>query len=148
MAGSIIGAAFGHGALFVGGFLGGLIASPCGAYLAARLQWIEPGETKGTALGAALGFLTAAIVAVNTLSSPVGPVLSTLLVGAGGLVAGAWLDQALSARPCRSLRDVPLDRRQVRLRLGQRRAHRPGRRGQRSGARARTDERVDQAASR
>ena len=84
LAGSIVGAAFGHRALFVGGFLGGLIASPCGAYLAARLHWIRADETKGTALGAALGFLAAAIVAVNTLSSPVGPVLSTLLVGVGG----------------------------------------------------------------
>jgi fructose-specific phosphotransferase system IIC component len=85
MVGSIIGAAVGHGALFIGGFVGGLIASPCGAYLAARLHWIGAEEARGTALGAALGFLTAAIVAVNTLSSPVGPVLSTLLVGVGGL---------------------------------------------------------------
>lgn len=90
MAGSIIGAAFGHRALFIGGFLGGLIASLCAAYLAARLEWIEPAETRSTALGAALGFLAAALVAVNTLSSPVGPVLSTLLVGAGGL-AGRFL---------------------------------------------------------
>ena len=84
--GSILGAAFGQRALFIGGFLGGLIASPCAAYLAARLHWIRAAETKGTAVGAALGFLVAATVAVNTLSSPVGPVLSTLLVGAGGLV--------------------------------------------------------------
>jgi fructose-specific phosphotransferase system IIC component len=84
--GSIIGAAAGKRALFIGGFLGGLIAAPAAAYLASRLHWIEPREVKGTALGAALGFLTAATVAVNTLSSPVGPVLSTLLIGAGGLV--------------------------------------------------------------
>jgi hypothetical protein len=86
MLGSIVGAAFGHRALFIGGVLGGLIASPCGAYHAARLHWIRADETKGTALGAAVGFLAAAIVAINTLSSPVGPVLSALLVGAGGLV--------------------------------------------------------------
>jgi fructose-specific phosphotransferase system IIC component len=86
LVGSIIGAALGHGALFIGGLLGGLIASPCAAYLAARLHWIDARETKTTALGAALGFLAAAIVAVNTLSSPIGPVLSTLLVGTGGLV--------------------------------------------------------------
>ena len=85
LVGSIIGAAAGHGALFIGGLLGGLIASPCAAYLAARLRWIDARETKSTALGAALGFLAAAIVAVNTLSSPIGPVLSTLLVGTGGL---------------------------------------------------------------
>jgi hypothetical protein len=83
--GSIVGAAAGKTGLFIGGFAGGLIAAPCAALIAARLRWITAAEVKGTALGAALGFVAAAIVAVNTLSSPVGPVLSTLLVGAGGL---------------------------------------------------------------
>jgi hypothetical protein len=93
--GSIIGAAAGHRAVFVGGFLGGLIATPCAAYVAARLHWIEPAETRGTAIGAALGFLGAALVAVNTLSSPVGPIVSTLLIGAGGL-AGRRLGRRAS----------------------------------------------------
>jgi hypothetical protein len=84
--GSIAGAAFGMRGLFIGGVLGGLIASPCAALIARRLQWIDGATTTGTAVGAALGFLAAAAVAVNTLSSPVGPILSTLLVGAGGLV--------------------------------------------------------------
>jgi hypothetical protein len=85
LAGSIVGAAFGPKALFAGGFLGGLIASPCAAFLAARFRWIESTDVKSTALGAALGFVAAATVAVITLSSPVGPLLSPLLVGAGGL---------------------------------------------------------------
>ena len=85
LAGSIGGAAFGPTALFAGGFLGGLLASPGAAFLAARLGWIESAAVKSTALGAALGFIAAATVAVNTLSSPVGPLLSPLLVGAGGL---------------------------------------------------------------
>jgi hypothetical protein len=83
--GSMIGAAAGRGGLFIGGFVGGLIASACGAYLAGRFRWIGASEVKGTAVGAALGFAIAATIAINTLSSPVGPVLSTLLVGAGGL---------------------------------------------------------------
>jgi hypothetical protein len=37
-------------------------------------------------LGAALGFIAAATVAVNTLSSPIGPVFSTALIGVGALV--------------------------------------------------------------
>ena len=86
LVGSIIGAAAGRRALFIGGIVGGLLASPCAAYLAARLHWIKPAETRGTAIGAAAGFLAAAIVAVNTLSSPIGPILSTLLIGVGGLV--------------------------------------------------------------
>jgi hypothetical protein len=88
MLGSIIGAAAGKRGLFIGGFLGGLIAAPAAAYLAARLRWIDSREAAGTALGAALGFLAAATLAVNTLSSPVGPILSTLLIGAGGLAGG------------------------------------------------------------
>jgi hypothetical protein len=86
LVGSIVGAAFGPRALFAGGFLGGLMASPCAALLAARFKWIEAEDVRSTALGAALGFVAAATVAVNTLSSPVGPLLSPLLVGAGGLV--------------------------------------------------------------
>jgi len=85
MLGSIVGAAFGRSALFVGGLLGGLITSPAAVVLFGRLGWIESDDVKGMALGAALGFVAAVIVAVNTLSSPVGPVLSTLLIGAGGL---------------------------------------------------------------
>src|SRR5688500_7010214 len=88
MLGSIVGAAAGKRGLFIGGLVGGLIAAPLAAYLAARLRWIDPREVKGTALGAAVGFLAAAAVAINTLSSPVGPILSTLLIGAGGLAGG------------------------------------------------------------
>ena len=84
--GSIIGAAFGIRGLFVAGVLGGLIASPGAAVVAGRLKWIDGAEVTGTAVGAAVGFLAAATVAVNTLSSPLGPALSPLLVGAGGLI--------------------------------------------------------------
>jgi hypothetical protein len=53
---------------------------------AGKLGWIARSQIKGAALGAALGFLAAATVAVNTLSSPVGPVVSTALIGVGGLI--------------------------------------------------------------
>lgn len=83
--GSIVGAAFGHTALFVGGLLGGLLASPAAAFLAARLGWIDRADARATAAGATVGFLAAATIAVNTLSSPVGPLTSPLLIGLGGL---------------------------------------------------------------
>ena len=88
--GSAIGAAFHPRALFVGGFAGGFVVSGGAAWLIGRLHWISAVEVKGTAVGAMLGFLAAAMIAVNTLSSPVGPVLSPLCVGVGGLVGG-WL---------------------------------------------------------
>jgi hypothetical protein len=88
-AGSVIGGAFGRTGLFAGGFIGGTVVSAAAAFLAARLSWIQAEERIATACGAALGFVAAATIAVNTLSSPVGPVLSTLLTGIGG-VAGRW----------------------------------------------------------
>ena len=87
-AGSVVGAALGPNALFAGGFLGGLMSSPLAAVLAGRLRWIEAAEVKGTAIGAALGFVVAATVAISTLSTPWGALLSPLLIGVGGLVGG------------------------------------------------------------
>ena len=84
--GSVIGAAFGQRALFVGGFLGGLLVAPLSARVAVWRRWIENHQYWPTAAGAGLGFLAAATIAVNTLASPVGPVLSTSLTGVGALL--------------------------------------------------------------
>jgi hypothetical protein len=40
-------------------------------------------------LGAAIGFLLACAVAANTLSSPVGPIMSTLLIGVGAVLGSS-----------------------------------------------------------
>jgi hypothetical protein len=84
--GSVIGGAFGQRALFVGGVVGGIAIAPLSAQLAVWRRWIAPRQYWGTAAGAAIGFCVAAFVAVNTLSSPVGPVLSTALIGIGAIV--------------------------------------------------------------
>ena len=89
--GSMIGAAFGKTALFAGGVIGGVIATPIAVALAGRFGWIDRRAAKPAAIGATLGFLAAAAIAVNTLSSPVGPVLSTLLIP-----IGAWLGERRS----------------------------------------------------
>jgi hypothetical protein len=88
--GSVAGAAFGQRALFVGGFIGGIVIAPVSATVAVWRGWIEPARFWPLAIGAALGFAAAATIAVNTLSSPVGPVLSTLLIGAGALVGSRF----------------------------------------------------------
>ena len=85
LVGSAAGAALGHRGLFVGGLSGGLLGCCAAAWLGGRLQWIPASATKATALGTVIGFLVAAAIAMNTLRSPVGPVLSTLLIGIGGL---------------------------------------------------------------
>jgi len=84
-AGSVLGGLVGPRALFVGAVAGGVVGSAVAPALAAKWHWLQPGEVARTAAGAVAGFLAAALVAVNTMSSPVGPVLSTLLIGVGGL---------------------------------------------------------------
>ena len=88
--GSVVGAAFGRLGLFAGGLIGGVLIAPLSARFAVYRGWIEPGQYLPTAAGAAAGFLAAAFVAMNTLSSPVGPVLSTSLTGLGA-IAGSKL---------------------------------------------------------
>src|SRR5829696_6803027 len=84
--GSIVGNAAGRTGLWAGGVLGGLLGAAAAAGVAVGRRWITRAQYWPTAIGAMLGFLAAALVAVNTLASPVGPVLSTLLVGAGAVV--------------------------------------------------------------
>ena len=84
--GSVAGHAFGKGGVWTGGILGGLIASVLAARIALWRNWIVRSQSWSTTLGATIGFLAASAVAVNTLSSPIGPVLSTLLIGAGAVL--------------------------------------------------------------
>ncbi len=84
--GSMAGHSFGKTGLWAGGILGGLIASMLVARIALWRRWIDRSQYWTTVLGTAIGFLAACVVVVNTLSSPVGPVLSTLLIGTGALL--------------------------------------------------------------
>jgi|SRR5690242_10132505 len=95
--GSIIGHAFGSKGLMAGGVLGGIVATSLAAAVAVRLRWIPREAFRATAIGGALGFLVAAFIATRTLSTPVGPVLSTLLVGAGA-VLGARVGSTRAVR--------------------------------------------------
>ncbi len=85
-AGSMLGHGFGSRGLLVGALVGGLLAALLVARLAAWRQWIRRPATTGTAVGAAVGFLAAAAIATHTLSSPVGPIASTLLIGVGAVL--------------------------------------------------------------
>jgi hypothetical protein len=75
--------------LWIGGVLGGLLGALVSVAVARRLGWIARDRFGATAAGAMIGFLVAAAIAAKTLSSPVGPVLSTSLVGIGALL-GNW----------------------------------------------------------
>jgi hypothetical protein len=84
--GSIIGHAAGRVGLWVGGVLGGVLGSIAGVAIARARGWVSEAQFSWAAVGASIGFALAAAVAVRTLSSPVGPVLSTTLIGAGALL--------------------------------------------------------------
>jgi hypothetical protein len=83
--GSMFGAPLGKSGMWAGGVLGGLLASMLVARIALARRWIVQSQSWPTALGTAIGFLAACAVAVNTLSTPIGPIMSTLLIGAGAL---------------------------------------------------------------
>ena len=93
MLGSILGNAFGRTGLFVGGVVGGLILTSLTGIVAQWRGWIGREQVRTTGIGAMLGFLAAALIATRTLGSPVGPILSTCLIGLGALL-GAKLGSA------------------------------------------------------
>jgi hypothetical protein len=84
--GSVAGHFFGsHLGVMLGGIFGGLFGATLSTRIAVRLEWIAHEDFYPTTFGAAVGFLAAAVIAMKTLSSPIGPVLSSLLIGAGAL---------------------------------------------------------------
>jgi fructose-specific phosphotransferase system IIC component len=86
--GSVAGSGYSRGALFAGGFVGGVVMAPLTAWVAKWRRWIDPSRFWPVAIGAALGFVAAATIAVNTLSSPVGPMVAATLTGLGALAGG------------------------------------------------------------
>jgi len=88
--GSIVGNAFGKTGLFAGGIVGGLLAAIATGRVAAGRRWVPATGWGRVAIGTAFGFLLAAGIAVNTLSSPVGPLLSTMLIGIGALIGARF----------------------------------------------------------
>jgi len=86
MLGSILGNAFGKEGLIAGAIFGGLMLSTVALRIALKRKWIGPAQFKPAVIGVNVGFLLSAVIAVNTLSSPIGPVLSTMLIGAGAVL--------------------------------------------------------------
>jgi len=93
--GSLVGRAGGKTGLFVGGIVGGLFGASSSGAFASRRRWIPRSATLRTSIGASIGFLAAALIATQTLRSPIGPILSTCLIGLGALAgAGRHHDNA------------------------------------------------------
>ena len=86
MLGSILGNAAGRTGLFVGGVIGGVVLASLTGVVARWRRWIPTDRARSTGVGVAVGFLAAALIATRTLGSPIGPILSTSLIGIGALI--------------------------------------------------------------
>ena len=85
--GSILGNAGGPTSLIVGALAGGIVASLGIVHASARFGLIPAAVVARASYASVAGFLAASGVALSTLHSPVGPLASTVLVGAAGLWA-------------------------------------------------------------
>lgn len=88
--GSMAGSALGRGGVIGGGLLGGAALVVAAGFLSARWHWVTPPQRLWTIVGGVLGFAVASLVTLSTLSSPIGPILSTVLIGIGA-VLGAFV---------------------------------------------------------
>ncbi len=98
VAGSILGNAFGRGGLLVGAMIGGVAAVTAAGFIACRLNWIHRRERLWVVVGGIAGFGVACLVALATLSSPAGPIASSLLIGVGA-VLGTVLGRSPHGQP-------------------------------------------------
>ena len=85
--GSMVGAGFPEHALFIGALLGGAIGCIVAVRLAVWRGWVAREHRGRVTFGALIGFVIASVIATQTLSSPIGPGLSSLLIGVGAVLA-------------------------------------------------------------
>lgn len=95
--GSMIGNAFGRGGVMTGGVVGGVLLVIAACYVRKACGWCTGRQRTWAIVGGVLGFLLAVIVTLSTLSSPVGPISSTLLIGTGA-VLGARMGRSAHTR--------------------------------------------------
>ena len=98
VAGSMLGNAFGRGGLLIGATIGGIAAVVAAGYLTCRFSWIHRRERLWVVIGGIAGFGVACLVALATLSSPAGPIASSLLIGVGA-VLGTVLGRSPHGQP-------------------------------------------------
>jgi len=95
--GSMAGNVLGKGGVIGGGVVLGSALVVAAGFLGTRWGWISHAQRLWSILGGVFGFLLAVVVTLATLSSPVGPVMSTLLIGTGA-VLGALVGNSPHAK--------------------------------------------------
>ena len=87
---SIIVGGLGRPFLYVGAIIGGAMGVAIGVWLSVLLRWLERDESRLATVGGIVGFLVAAPIAALNLHTPVTPILSCALAGAGALVGAGF----------------------------------------------------------
>ena len=95
LAGSILGNAFGSTGLKAGAVLGGLAGIGAAVSLSRRLGWLAGAESRGALLGGVIGFALAVPLTLLNMGTPLVPVASCALVGAG-ILLGAGVARGTS----------------------------------------------------
>jgi hypothetical protein len=98
IAGAMLGKALGRGGLFAGAAIGGAVMVVVAGYIACRMDCVHRLERFWVIAGGLAGFGAACLVTLATLSSPVGPLVATLLIGVGA-VLGATLGRSPHGQP-------------------------------------------------
>lgn len=97
--GSVLGHGVGHRGVFVGAIIGGILGVSIATWLASRFGLLENARYGAVFLGGMIGFVVAAIVAVNNLHGPIIPIASLSLIGIGA-VLGKQLSSYRAGRCC------------------------------------------------
>jgi len=84
--GSVLGNSLGKVGLFSGAFVGGIVGVAAAVWLTARLGLLDRANFGMTFLGGVVGFIVAAVIAVNNLHGPFIPMASVGLIGLGALI--------------------------------------------------------------
>jgi hypothetical protein len=84
--GSVLGHSLGQVGLFCGAVVGGIAGVAVAVWLTARLGLLDRANLGVTFLGGVVGFIVAAVIAVNNLHGPIIPVASIAFIGLGALI--------------------------------------------------------------
>ena len=88
-AGSVIGHGFGQAGPFVGAVIGGFAGVGLAVWLSTRIGLLSAGNMVPSLIGGGIGFIVAAVIAANTLWTPIIPLASVALIGVGALLGKA-----------------------------------------------------------
>ena len=88
-AGSVLGHSMGQTGLFAGAVIGGFAGVGLAVWLSARIGFLSKANFLPALIGGSAGFVVAAVIAVNSLWTPIIPLASVALIGVGTLIGKA-----------------------------------------------------------